>query len=105
MGTSDAEYIQQGIDEAETYKRTAYEHAQGYFEAARIQTETPYPKFPAMPEGSMFGDAVGAFNRKRDAVSTAEHALRCRLVDEAHRLGVEPPADLRHLLSNEDEDS
>lgn len=105
MGTDDSEYIRQGIDEAETYKGAAYEHAQGYFEAARIETETPYPELPPMPEGSMFGDAVSAFNRKRDAVSAAEHALRCRLVDEAHRLGVEPPADLRHLLSNENEDS
>lgn len=100
MGTSEAEYVQQGIDEAETYKATAYDYAQECIETARILAQPVIPELPAMADGSIFGSAVARVNER-----TAEQGLKDYLLDEAQRLGVEPPHDLMGPRSEDPLDS
>lgn len=105
MGTNEAEYVQQGIDEAETYKATAYDYAQECIETARILAQPVIPELPAMADGSIFGSAVARVNERTRAIIAAEQGLKDYLLDEAQRLGVEPPHDLMGPRSEDPLDS
>lgn len=105
MGTTDDKYIQQGIDEAEAYKATAYDYAQENIETARALAKQGIPELPAMTEGSIFSSAVDRVNERTRAIAAAEEGLKDYLLDEAQRLGVEPPRDLMAPRSEDPLDS